>query len=784
MSHQLHAGTPPQSYPSSWDLVGIQLSIGEIASAEAVRKHSGSIFSFSQSAHLFDAVENALKIRIQNLPPWLQAIDLARTVAIYGAEMRRIKVPKIMQDLDMQRLSGLATFVVLCCHYTESEDAMIAMLKALLEGDLGSVVKVNQERHKALPYPFHGHLGAFIRSCVDADKDSDVSRRAQEWMAALHNFGARSHNKSAFFSRNQQESADLVSKLFGAVGKEEGVVQASEKLGFRPQQDTDANGWGKVHDTLHLTAAYIALTAAAHGARVHVQVVSTQGSKTLPTKPMDEEHQKSSFLVRLWLKQPPEHIRGILRHGDRSASSSGGTGSTMEDSPDDNVIVCGGNLELATWIASKIGFDCTLDGETTSESLLQLWQAGTEYGKTLRWLVRRHSTAATFALLLLVLKPPDEAVLITPVVSPLSAYLVKTDRRLKPIARAVANIVHGIYRYSDYSQYLDNDDQAGTPEIALATEFVIHAIGIQTLRNTMDSAGSSADLYALNLSTLTGGESHVGNLNDHVRLALAEGLHPHSLVTTAATVWGGMKARKLSRSISKTPADQILGVIAPHCTVIFDFLRDPLSFAASNSIRTLISIWRGPVPMLPRDPITSCIYSGYNSLWSLRDVKFDYAPQSGSLDSDDNNPILVTFEPFDHQATSGVFCFWHGGQLLCESAPHSLLVAILSTSQETEDDSRKQDSILTDNLRRIRIVELDKSDLLSLRSFNITANIGVVIKPMHDMSWFLYALACAAGPSDSSHHLQISAYRGQLSEFDIEAYRSVMTGGQIMILMP
>ncbi|KAF5237235.1 hypothetical protein FAUST_6146 [Fusarium austroamericanum] len=142
--------------------------------------------TFSQSARLFDAVENALKIRIQNLPPWLKAIDLARTVTIYGAEMRRIKIPQIMQDLDMQKLSGLATFLVLCCRYTESDEVMVSMLKSLLKGHLGCLVKTDGNQQNALPYSFHGHLGSFVRSCVDADKDSNVSRRAQEWIASLH----------------------------------------------------------------------------------------------------------------------------------------------------------------------------------------------------------------------------------------------------------------------------------------------------------------------------------------------------------------------------------------------------------------------------------------------------------------------------------------------------------------------------------------------------------------------------------------------------------------------
>ncbi|EKJ70331.1 hypothetical protein FPSE_09548 [Fusarium pseudograminearum CS3096] len=782
MAQQLQAGSSSQAYPSSWDLVGIQLTVGEIASAEAVRKHSGSIFSFSQSARLFDAVENALKIRILNLPPWLKAIDLARTVAIYGAEMRRIKIPQIMQDLDMQRLSGLATFLVLCCRYTESEDAMIAMLKTLLEGQLGSIVKRDGDQQKALPYSFHGHLGSFVRSCVDADKDSNVSRRAQEWMASLHEFGACSHDKSTFFSRNQQESVDLVSELFGAVGREEDLAEAAEKLSSRQQQDKDADGWGKTHDTLHLTATYIALTAAAHGARVYVQVVSDQGLKTLPTEPIGEEHRKSSFLVRLWLKQPPEHVRGILRHGNRSASS----GDKDGDPPDDNIIVSGGTLEIATWIANKIGFSCTLHGKTTSESLLKLWQAGKEYGKTLQWLIRRKETAAGLARIQMVLKTMDSTVLIPPVTRPLSAYLAQMDRKFKPIARAVSNIAHDLYGYSDYSKCLDVDDNGGKPEIGLAMEFTIYAIAIQVLRNTVSPAGDSADIYALNLSTLRRDESETRNLINFVRQALNEGTDHWVILTTAATVWGGMKYPKRTRNdmVTNKPSSQIIGVIAPQCTVIFDFLRDPWSFAASGSIRTLISIWRGPVPMLPRDPITSFIYSGHNARWELREVKPNHTSVSGPWDTEDKNPILVTFEPFDQEATSGVFCFWHRGQLLNESSPHSLLVAILTTSQEMDVSPEKQHDIVAGHARRIRIIELGKADLLNLRGFNIESYIGVVIKPMHDISWLLYALACAAAPSDSINRLRISAYRGQPEEFDIEAHHSTMEAGQIIIVIP
>jgi hypothetical protein len=67
---------------------------------------------------------------------------------------------------------------------------------------------------------------------------------------------------------------------------------------------------------------------------------------------------RSTFLVRLWLTQPPEHICGVLRHSNHSTKSENDTKNpnNMRDAMDEDVTVVGGALELATWVARKLGF--------------------------------------------------------------------------------------------------------------------------------------------------------------------------------------------------------------------------------------------------------------------------------------------------------------------------------------------------------------------------------------------------------------------------------------------
>ena len=242
---------------------------------------------------------------------------------------------------------------------------------------------------------------------------------------------------------------------------------------------------------------------------------------------------------------------------------------------------------------------------------------------------------------------------------PLSRALLDRDKRVRPLTRPVANIVYDFYKLEDYSLLLRDDGNDDDSEIFKAMQFVIISISVEILRNTINSASDTTDTYALNLATLDPGTRAMGNLYDLIRSALNlnEGVAPFNLVTSAATVWGGAQFSSTGSPGYQKPVEHLLGVVTPQCTIIFDILRDPLPPIRKGRTDQLLSIWRGPVPMLPRDPVTNCIYSGYDECWIRSEVWPEYAPKTSSSGDQVRGPMLWTFEPFDYEATRGVFCF-------------------------------------------------------------------------------------------------------------------------------
>jgi hypothetical protein len=339
-------------------------------------------------------------------------------------------------------------------------------------------------------------------------------------------------------------------------------------------------------------------------------------------------------------------------------------------------------------------------------------------------------------MLLFVLEGVDEHPNLPAEALPLSKALINRDKRVRSLARPVASIVHDFYRLDDYSFLLGDDENVEESEIFKAMQFVIISISVQVLRQTICSAGDTTDIYALNLATLNSGTRAFGNLHDLLRSALNlnEGLTPYKLVTTSATVWGGAQFNSTGRPGYQKQPSELLGVIGPQCTVIFDMLRDPLQLVREGRTDRLLSIRRGPVPMLPRDPVTNCIYSGFDERWHRSEVWPEHVPKPRSFGDQVSGPMLWTFEPFDHEATRGVFCFWHNGNLVAEFAPHSIFVSILSGSRDAVKEIASPNAINTTEKSPENFVRLSKSDLLDMLGFTVKGKIGVVIEEMETLA--------------------------------------------------
>ncbi len=162
------------------------------------------------------------------------------------------------------------------------------------------------------------------------------------------------------------------------------------------------------------------------------------------------------------------------------------------------------------------------------------------------------------------------------------------------------------YRYSDYEE---------CPSIDEAMRFVLIAMAVGSLHTLAGSPVSSSPsldnkathMYALNTGSLTArAGDRIGDLSGFISRAFSRGwgLRARTLLWAVAQVWGRVSYESQRRSVS---SDRILGIVAPRCTGILEMIRDPIKFACDGLRGKLLSIYRGSVPMLPREPSTGCV---------------------------------------------------------------------------------------------------------------------------------------------------------------------------------
>ncbi|KAK8139257.1 hypothetical protein PG984_002637 [Apiospora sp. TS-2023a] len=769
-AERIDAGSPSLekerqlALPQSWGIQISSLDFDEVSTAATVKKQNGSIFSSLETNRLLDDCGKKFDISIQGIPKWLQKVQFGRESVVLLRRLNRVKIPEFMQELDMFHLSGLASFVVFCCRYTEDSDTIKEMLQSLLMGELGNVVKIDRTFHDHIPYTAKSHIVAFIASHLDVDRNSSISAHVDEQISKLCEFGDTSIGTGNTFLRRTQESIDLMSELLGAAGAEGHSASSHEGQAKSDRHE----GWARVRNTLYLTSAYIALAAQAHGAWVAVECVSSDGSRMFPND-VAATRRSSTFLLRLWLKQPPEYIRGILRHSQHSERIKG---EALDDS-DEEVIVFGGTLEIAKWVAKKLEFQCTpQDGTEHKEPLLELWNKGVQYGKTLRWVVRRRSSTDSFGVLLALERSGVEPPLIDPAVAPLTKLLQTRTRgrRLQTVARDIASVVHDLYQLDTH--FLTPSSESEEEECMKAMYYVIMAVSIEALRSTIGPEGDSTSMYALNLATLSIKKGEPGNLYDLFCTALHEGIVPSELAKAAATVWGGAK---VGLEADEQTSGPLLGVVTRQCAIIFDVIRDLPGQVRNFQLNRLLSIWRGAVPMLPRDPLTDYVYGGQNDRWAQpHEIGVDYVPRQVTPSRGLKGRLLITFEPFDRDPTRGVFCFWFGGSLLAEFAPNVILSALLAESESIQP-MKAGLAVPGSTERPVRLVELSSADLLQIKRFKVARNVSVVVKGLEDAAWASFAFSCASiFPSNYPRLLK--------SDRQVLSYET--TTEQVMIMVP
>ncbi|KAF4422202.1 hypothetical protein F53441_14306 [Fusarium austroafricanum] len=295
-------------------------------------------------------------------------------------------------------------------------------------------------------------------------------------------------------------------------------------------------------------------------------------------------------------------------------------------------------------------------------------------------------------------------------------------------------------------------------------------MAVQVLRNTIDPRSDSTESYALNIGTLDSKRMGLRNL---MAMAVSEeGVSPSMLVHAAATVWGGLNPATYRLA---HPGESALGVVAPYCCVLLDMIRDPLEFARKGTSGYLLSIWRGAVPMLPRDPNTSLV-SGYNDANSQPfELTSSFEPAE-EANQKLFSSMIITFEPHVNQPTCGVFCAWYSGFLVAEIHPDNIVNGLLRCSDATVAAPGSPGKTMRRSKRPRQIITLSKADLLRVKQFTVADGLAAVIKPIDDAAWLIFAAGCSARIPD----IIIRECTDEL--LDIEDAKEKSCAGEIVIL--
>ena len=359
----------------------VQFGPNEIASALYIGKAIGSVFTRESDERLFDILHSQFDVRITKIPPWLEGIEFSRTLSVHGQNLRRIDNVQTMRQLNIRSLQGIASLVILSSRYMADTSEIIPLLEKLLSGSLGTVVFPGQlDAAQCLPYTLKPLLANYIRATVDCDANSRQNGDAKTWMAELSLYIDYAIKLGRDTRRTHRLVAGFLHELLGGSNDEEYVTEYDQNVLFCDKYDAaDSNAtkvWGqRLHDTLDIQVAYVALVAAANGASLVVECITSTGKYIVPKK---REYTSAKFVVRLWLCQPPPQLGKILRYEkvEHSARPVHTSGLDQEC----YVTVFGGQQEIAMSIAREVGYaKMQIPGEVTA-AVNFLWNEGFEKG--------------------------------------------------------------------------------------------------------------------------------------------------------------------------------------------------------------------------------------------------------------------------------------------------------------------------------------------------------------------------------------------------------------------
>ena len=705
----------------------LQFGFNELASALVIGKIVGTAFTRQTDAEVFNILEAKYEVRLKAIPDWMRSFQFSRTGVIHGQGMRRLNCSSLMENIDVESLQGFASMVVLCCRYAISTDAIFRVLEGLLSSGQEAIFpgKLADDGTR-LSVPMKALLANFVRATMDSDANSQQAGDVFKWIADLASDIGVSTKIQLTSSRAHEQNRLFIRKIMGDMKPTEGAEDGLSRESFQ-----------RVEHTLSMATASIALAAAANGADVSVQCITTNGVKIIP-----QRSSPSKFVLRFWLRQPPMGISNFLSYAEAKQRGED-DGSCAQDGVY-STIIFGGNMEIALNVGQVVGYfsqdSAGVDDERIKHRLYDLWMKGVRKGNCLSWVVGDTLPYDSFSEDFGEYKPSHipifrlvnlEDYLSVPLeLNSLTNVLETLDKRLSLLAGTIAIIVHEVYRYSEYPK-----EQLGL--FGKAMEVVSIAISVGLLQALTFAPAKDINFYALQQSAIR----RNGALKEFLPVACTKGFSHQHLLWAAATLWGGASVETQG---GVAIGNRVMGIVAPHCTIVLEILRAPISFARSRMSGPMLVLLRGSMPLLPRSARSGFVLAA--DVAHILRAPFNCGLKTNAIDSSDlrgsvagigrinsENELVITMEPDIESGSSAiVFCGWFAGDLNFELDP---LVTFNNLIRGPYPE-------VYNSMYAFQWAAMSPMDLIDVTHFQLV-NGYAIFNAQSDPAWLLVAAGCA-----------------------------------------
>lgn len=117
-------------------LVQTQFGVQEFAACVVVGKAVGSMITLKPDAAVFEPLANEYSLSVRTIPKYLETVSFARSGTMYGANQREIGAANVLEDVNINCVEGVATFLILVLRHVRTVTDLVDQIENLLKGQL------------------------------------------------------------------------------------------------------------------------------------------------------------------------------------------------------------------------------------------------------------------------------------------------------------------------------------------------------------------------------------------------------------------------------------------------------------------------------------------------------------------------------------------------------------------------------------------------------------------------------------------------------------------------